>query len=144
MEENEGFCQQSAEPYILHENQEVRLKLRKEQLDLFKKKMKTGEINVHKEIVTKKRTIVVPVICEELVIENVMNAQEQNNSGQRQTIRIPLSEERIEVIKHPARLAAVSIYKQQYQMVEHVKSTLKKEKLKIEVNGSAKVKNTKS
>lgn len=143
MAEIVSFSQEAANPYFSQQNHVVKLKLRKEQLDLFKEKIKTGEVKIHKEVIIKEKTIVVPVNCEVLVIQRkVMNNQEPNNSGQTKTIRIPLSEERIEIVKHPTPLTAVSIYEQQYQKNEHVKRTLKTEKLKIDICGSAKVKDT--
>lgn len=136
--------QDAANPYFSHKNDVVKLKLRKEQLDIFKEKIKTGEVNIYKEVITKEKTIVVPVNYEELVIQRkIINNREPNSNGQTKTIRIPLSEERIEIVKHPTPLTDVSIYEQQYTINKHVNQTLKKEKLKIETLGTAKVKNAK-
>lgn len=145
MAENVSMSQESADTFIPHENHEVKLKLRKEELDVFKEKMTTGEVNIHKEVFTKEKTITVPVLYEELVIESKgISSKDQTANGQSKTIRIPLSEEHIEIVKHPTRLAEVSIYEQQFQEMEHVQCTLKKEKLKVETHGEVIVNNAMS
>lgn len=122
-------------------NHDAQLQLREEQLDISKKWVKTGEVTMHKEVVTEEKTIVVPVTREELVIEKKAldpeNPDETN--GHAETIRIPISEERIEIVKHPEALEDVAIYKRQFQENEHVEETLKKEKVHVEVIGNAKV-----
>ena len=78
-----------------HENIE-KLLLREEKLDISKNKVQTGDVNIYKDIIKEDKTITVPIVREELVIEN----QRANNKGF-ETIRIPINEEQIEVIKHP-------------------------------------------
>jgi uncharacterized protein (TIGR02271 family) len=127
--------------FFSERDQEGKFKLRKEQLDILKKWVKTGEVTVRKEIITEEKTIVVPVTREILVIEN--NATDIENpdfiSGQTETIRIPISEERIEVIKHPTVLEDIEIYKRKFQKIEHIEKTLKSEKVHVEIVGKAKV-----
>jgi uncharacterized protein (TIGR02271 family) len=106
-----------------------KMQLRQEELDIVKQWVATGDVEVHKEVITENRTIVVPVTREELVIKN----------GD-EVIRIPICEERVEVVKHPTVLEDVSIYRQQYEAMHHVEETLRKEELHMETRGNAQVK----
>ncbi len=123
------------------EKYDVQLQLREEELDIFKKWVQTGEVTIHKEVVTEEKTIVVPVTREELVIEkkNLDAEKTDEMSKDAETIRIPISEERIEIVKHPTVLEDVTIYKRQFQENEHVEETLKKERVHVETIGNAKI-----
>ncbi|KNY28038.1 YsnF/AvaK domain-containing protein [Pseudobacteroides cellulosolvens] len=115
-----------------------KLFLREEQLDISKEQVKTGEVIVHKEVVTEDKCITVPVTREEIVIEKRVLA-ENKKDWLTETIRIPVSEERIEVIKHPVLLEDVEIYQNIYQNTQHIKISLKKEKVKWTVKGNPKI-----
>ncbi|MFC3886019.1 YsnF/AvaK domain-containing protein [Bacillus songklensis] len=130
-----------SEHVISGADHDVKLQLRKEQLDISKKWVQTGAVTMHKEVVTEEKTIVVPVTHEELVIEKkVLDAENPDDKSEHaETIRIPISEERIEVVKHPTALEDVAIYKRQFQQTEHVEETLKKEKVRVETIGNAKI-----
>jgi uncharacterized protein (TIGR02271 family) len=104
----------------------VKLALRKEQIDISKKRVQTGKVKIHKEVVQDKKTITVPIKREEMVIE----------AGMDQEIRIPLKEEEVEISKHPVRLAEVSITKRQIEEMEQAKATLKEEQAHYEVKGN--------
>lgn len=114
---------------------EQKLKLREEQIDISKKWIQTGEVTVHKEVLTQEKNITVPVTHEELVIEKKVLDEPVHT----ETIRIPISEERIEITKHPVILEDVEIKKRQFQEIETVKQTLKKEKLHLETTGNPQV-----
>ncbi|RDZ09325.1 hypothetical protein C3744_24810 [Priestia megaterium] len=118
-----------------------KLQIHEEELDISKKWIKTGEVSIHKEVFTEEKTITVPVIHEELIIEKkVLDAENSDQKGgHTEIIRIPISEERIEVIKHPTVLENVEIYKRQFQETRSVTETLKKEKVHIETTGNPEV-----
>lgn len=110
------------------------LQLREEQLDITKRWVQTGDVTMHKEILTEEKNIVVPIAREELVIEKQVFAKGQPY-GHTETIRIPVSEERIKVIKQPVILEEISAYKRQFQEIESVEETVKKEKVHLDING---------
>lgn len=116
---------------------EAKIKLRKEELELYKHRVKTGEVKIHKEIVKEEKNIMVPIIREELVIEKKEKGEESedNDSVGIETIRIPIKEERIEVTKSPVMLEDVSIFKQQIQGTQHIDETVKREKLNVGEKG---------
>ncbi len=120
---------------------DMKMKLREERMEIYKNKIQTGEVSIHKEVVTEERNITVPVKREELVIENnvfdsQVNDKEEENT---ETIRIPIREERIDIHKQPVNLENVSFSKQQFEEVKHINETLKKEVPHISVSGDAKI-----
>lgn len=117
-------------------NNKARIILRKEELDLLKQRVKTGEVKIHKEILKEERNIAVPVTREELVIETrEIGKENAEHGGGNRIIRIPVREERIKVVKHPVKLEDVSIYKHQIEDLQHIEETLKSEKLHVKKTG---------
>ncbi|MDF2591002.1 MAG: hypothetical protein K0S75_468 [Clostridia bacterium] len=119
----------------------ARLQLREEQLEISKELVQTAEVTSHKEAITEEKTITVPVTREELVIEKRSFDNDASNTDGKSSeiMRIPLTEEQIEVVKNPVKLEEVSIYKNQYDEIEHIEETLKKEISHIETTGNVKV-----
>lgn len=109
----------------------TKIQLHEEKLDIAKKWVQTGEVNIHEEVLTDEKHITVPVNRKELVIEK------KGADGNTESIRIPISEERIEIVKHPIILEDVKVFKYQYQDTKPIEETLKKEKLHIETTGDA-------
>lgn len=130
-----------SEKVINDTDNEAKLQLHEEQLDIVKKWMQTKDVTIHKEVLTEEKTITVPVTREELVIEKKLLDEESPNKtdGNREVIRIPISEERIEVTKHSVVLQDIEIYKRQFQENKYIQETLKKEKLHLEITGNPKV-----
>ncbi|EKO1912256.1 YsnF/AvaK domain-containing protein [Clostridium botulinum] len=122
-------------------SRDMKMQLREEQMKISKNKIKTGEVSIHKEVLTEEKNITVPVKREELVIENtVCDPQFHDKSeGHTETIRIPIKEERIDIKKKPVDLEDVSVSKDQYEEVKHIAETLKKEVPHISINGDAKI-----
>ncbi|EJE7235860.1 hypothetical protein CBO05C_2518 [Clostridium botulinum B str. Osaka05] len=120
---------------------DMKMQLREEQMKISKNKIKTGEVSIHKEVLTEEKNITVPVKREELVIENtVCDPQFHDKSeGHTETIRIPIKEERIDIKKKPVDLEDVSVSKDQYEEIKHITETLKKEVPHISINGDAKI-----
>ena len=109
-----------------------RLVLKEEELDVRKVRVKTGEVVVRKEIVEEQRTIQVPVRREEVVIER------QGFDGSvspKETIRIPVKEERVDVVTYPVDLEEVSVYTKSVQEEEQVSALLRREVGKVELQG---------
>jgi uncharacterized protein (TIGR02271 family) len=113
------------------------LRLKEERLEISKKKVITSEVTVHKEVFTEEKMITVPIKREELVIvKKVLDDKNAALSGEdTETIRIPLTEERIDIVKHTIPLKDVKVYKQQFQEIEHIEAALKKEKINIDKSG---------
>ena len=125
----------SEQPRNDHYNDEVTLKLHKEELQISKKWIETTNVKVYKKSYTEEKQILVPVRREELIIEKkIVNSQGETNKNI-ETICIPIREDRIEVTLHPTLLEDVEIYKNQYEELKDVIETLKEEKIHIETIG---------
>ncbi|WP_253205595.1 YsnF/AvaK domain-containing protein [Clostridium estertheticum] len=112
--------------------------IKKEQLDIAKKWLQTGEVNIYREAFTEEKTFTVPVKREELVIKKkvLASADSEIKNMPTEIIRILLSEEHVEFTKHKVNLEEVSIYKQQIQDIKHIEETLKREDLKVKISDS--------
>jgi len=100
-------------------------------------KNKKAEVKIRKEILKEEKYIKVPVTREELVIEQRENVN--GFGGKNETIRIPISEECIEVTKYPVTLADISIYKHQIEDIQHIEETMKSETLRVKKTGNVNV-----
>lgn len=118
----------------MKKDSDVTLQIKEEQLDIAKKWMQTDEVKVYREVFKEEKLFTVPVERIELVIEN------KTKEAPDQIIRIPLSEERVEFSKHKVTLEDVSIYKEKIEDIKHIEETLKREKVKVKISGSLKVK----
>ncbi|APC39169.1 YsnF/AvaK domain-containing protein [Clostridium estertheticum] len=114
--------------------------IKKEELDIAKEWLQTGEVNIYRETFTEEKTFTVPVKREELVIKKkvLASADSEIKNMPTEIIRIPLSEEHVEFTNHKVNLEEVSIYKQQIQDIKHIEETLKREALKVKISDSLK------
>ncbi|WP_121610149.1 YsnF/AvaK domain-containing protein [Mesobacillus foraminis] len=120
-------------------NEEATLQLHKEELQISKKMMKTSDVKVYKRSYTEEKQILIPVRHEELVVEKRKLNEAEAEGELIETIRIPLSEERIEVTLHPTVLEDVEIYTQQFEEIIEIQETLKEEKARINTVGNIRV-----
>ena len=111
----------------------IDLRLKEEKLDITKKWLQTGEVTWHKEIINEEKNVVVPVSRQELVIEKkIIDPRNPNRFEDSEIIRIPISEERIEIIKHSVVLEEVEIYKREIEELNQINESVKKEILHIQ------------
>ncbi len=111
---------------------EVKIPLREEHLDILKKKVSTGDLKIHKEVITEEETVTVPVTMEEIVIE--AGKVDGMNTGNPKIIRIPLRKEKLNITKTVVALNDVSIFKSSIHETKHIDTTLKKETVQVEDN----------
>lgn len=120
------------------------MRLREEQLQMEKQRVQSGEVNIHKEVVTEQKSIDVPVSREEIVVERrpVTGGQPSNEPiGQSETYRMPVSEEQVNVTKTPIETGEVEIRKRTVQDTQHVSDTVRREEPRIESSGDATILN---
>ena len=121
------------------EHQEnVTLQLHKEELQVIKKWVETADVTIYKKTYTEEKQILVPVTREELIIEKKL-LNSEHGTDVIETTRIPLSEDRIEVILSPTTLNDVEIYKNQYDVNIQINENVKEEKVHINTIGDVKV-----
>jgi uncharacterized protein (TIGR02271 family) len=120
-----------------------KLQLKEEQLSATKQQVQTGEVGLHKEVVTEEKTIAVPVNREELVIERhpVSGTVPSDTpiTMQEETIRIPLREEQVQVTKEPVVREEINIGKRVVQETQQVRGTVQREEARIEQTGDVNV-----
>lgn len=104
---------------------EKEFNLKEEKIDIVKRWVKSGEVNITKESYTRNITIELPVQVEDLVVEKIID-------GNHETLRIPLSEEYYEHVKNTRVLNDIEIYKRCYNDIKHISVDIKKEELNIQ------------
>lgn len=115
---------------------EQRIQLRGEMLRTYKDRVQRGEVRLRKEVVTENQSVNVPVSREELVIERTAHSgQATGEIGQGEEIRVPLSEERVRVEKHPVVNEEVRVGKRQVQSNQQVSDRVRHEELRVEKQG---------
>ena len=117
-----------------------RLQLISEVLRVRKERVQTGEVRVRKEVRTEQKNIQVPVTREELVIDRVEGSgTPTGNIGTDKEIRVPLSEERVQVEKQPVVREEVRVGKRRVEETRNVGDQVRHEELQVENEGDAKV-----
>jgi len=118
------------------------MELREEQLRTTKETVKAGEVSIRKEIVSEVKTIEVPVSHEEIVIERraldgIAQPGEIDVSamGEKEVIRIPVTEEQVRVEKQVVAKEKIMVAKKVVEETEVVSDTVKREEARIESEG---------
>ncbi len=125
--------------YANETDEQRRLRLREEQLNVSKERVQTGEVGLRKEVVEEQRTVNVPVTHEEVVVERrpVTGGQVDNTPiGQDESIRVPVSEEQVEVTKTPVVTDEVSLGKRAVQENQQVTDTVRREEARLDQSGN--------
>lgn len=124
-------------------NQNESLRLHKEELDINKKSVQTGEVELSKEIIEEHKVVDVPVAREEVVIErrSVNNEASDSPIGDSETIRIPVSEEQVDVNKRTVVTGEVSAHKREVEETQQIDETLKREEARVNTKGDVNVVN---
>ena len=127
---SEGPVEDSAKEI---DTDEAKLQLRKEELDIAKSRVQRGEVELGKEIIEEHKSVDVPLAREEVVIERRSLNNESCDSpiSDEETIRIPVSEEKIDVNKRTVITGEVSAHKRSVEDTQHIDETLRREEAKI-------------
>ena len=117
---------------------DANIRLRKEELDIAKSRVQKGEVEFGKEIIEEHKSVDVPVTREEIVIERKSLNNEASDSPitAEETIRIPVSEEIVNVGKHTVVTGEVSAHKRDIEDTRHIDETLKREEARINKIGN--------
>ncbi|PLT32770.1 YsnF/AvaK domain-containing protein [Bacillus sp. V5-8f] len=122
-------------------NNERTLQLREEQLEVEKERVQAGEVVVNKEVTQEKRTLNVPVEHEEVYVERrKVDGAEQLDTGsigKDETIRIPVTEEKLNVQKKPVVTDEIVIGKETVTETQQVSDSVKKEDVHFNKRGNA-------
>lgn len=120
-----------------------KLRLHQEELDISKNRVKTGDVEISKEIIEEQKIIDVPVIHEEVVIERRAISNETSDAPitAEESIHIPVSEERVEVGRHTVVTGEISASKREVEGTQQIKETLKREEARVHTDGDPKIVN---
>jgi len=119
-------------------NEDAKLLLRKEELNIDKTRVQTGEVEFSKEIIEEQRTVDVPVIREEIVIERraLNNEHSDTPITDEETIRIPVSEDRVVVDKYTVVTGEILAHKNIVEDTKHIDETLRREEARVNKFGN--------
>jgi uncharacterized protein (TIGR02271 family) len=116
------------------------IQLREEQLRVHKEPVQKGEVRVRKEVVSEMQHLDVPVEREEVVIERrPARGRRATADIKAEEIRIPVKEEKVRVEKEAVVTEEVTVGKRKVKDTRHVADTVRKERLKVDEEGSVKV-----
>src|SRR6185437_5991097 len=118
-----------------------KIQLREEQLRVNKTRVSCGEVGIHKEVTTERKTVEVPVEKEEVVITRraTPGTARDNAPIKDQEIRIPVSEERVNVSKDTVVTGEVEVNKRKVTETQTVSEDLKKENVRVDKTGNVRV-----
>jgi uncharacterized protein (TIGR02271 family) len=106
-----------------------------EELSVHKHKVDAGDVNIRKEVHTEHKTIDVPVQREEVVIERrPASGESTGRMGGHQEIRIPVSEEQVDVQKRTVAKEDVVVGKRTVQGTQRIDENLRKEEIKVDAD----------
>jgi uncharacterized protein (TIGR02271 family) len=114
-----------------------RLQLREERLNVEKRQVPAGEVEVGKEVVEHPQRVDVPTVREELFIERREPSSETRAAatdaiGQGEPIRIPLMREQVVVTKRPVVTGEYVVGKRQVEETQGVSETTREERLTVD------------
>jgi len=125
------------------------IEVKEEQLHAEKRPVEKGAVTVRKEVHTETKTLEVPVQREEVVIERTPVQGRKTTKGitadnlrEGEEIRIPVREEQVNVSKDAVVTEEVKVGKRVVQDTERVSGQVRKEEIKVEQTGDAKVRST--
>lgn len=128
-------AQASASPDMGGDTQTIQV--HEEELQAQKTAHQAGEVSVSKNVVEETKTIEVPVMREEVRIErhaatDTTATGDHPDAFSGETIRVPVTEEQVEVRKVPRAVEEIEISKVQTQDTEVVSDTVRKEQVDID------------
>lgn len=114
---------------------ERRIQLLSEVLNVRKQRVSQGEVRLRKDVRTERQNVEVPLTREELVIERTPASGRtpvNREVGAGEEIRVPLSEEKVDVQKRPIVREDVRVGKRPIEETETVSEDIRSEELRVE------------
>lgn len=115
---------------------EQSVQLHEEVLSAHTNKVQTGEVTMHKEIITETKTIDVPVRREEVVIERHAVTGTAATGGEigatEEVLRVPVMEEQVVVQKNAVVTEEISLGKREVTETQHITDTVRREEAYVE------------
>jgi uncharacterized protein (TIGR02271 family) len=120
---------------------EQRLKLREEQLNVQKQSVEAGEARLRKDVVSEQQSIDVPVTHEEVYVERRPGSGQPSDApiGENETYRVPVREEQVTASKQTVETGEVAMGKRQFQDRQRDSETVQREEAHVECSGDVNV-----
>ena len=119
------------------------IQLREERMKVDKTAVEAGSVHLKKEVHTEHKSVQVPVEREEVVIERrTVNKPTTAGDIKAETIKVPVTEERVTVSKESVVTEEVGVGKRKVTDNQTVEADLKREELVVESDGKATVRET--
>ena len=119
-----------------------KVEIREEQLRPETERVKAGEVEVRKDVVTERTTVDVPLTREEVEVDYhpVDRAPADRPIGESETIRVPVHKEEVTgVAKETVVTGEIDVRKRQEREAEEVSGTVRREEPHIEKEGNLRV-----
>jgi uncharacterized protein (TIGR02271 family) len=113
-----------------------------EELSAEKRVAHAGEVRIHKDVVTERREISVPVTKEEVRVERIpagTEAQPGEATFREETISVPIREEEVEIRKRPVVREQVRVSKTSRQEERRASEDVRREEVDVEKEGDVHV-----
>ena len=114
---------------------EVRMPLAEEQLLVEKQAKQAGEVKIHKEVVTEKKQVAVPVQREEVVVERTPVSEARPAAADafvERDIAVPVMEEEVRVTKQPVVREEVRVRKEPVQEQRAASAEVRREEAHVD------------
>ncbi len=128
-------------------DEQRRLRLREERLNIDKQAVQTGQVGLHKEVISEQKNIDVPVTHEEVYVERRAVTDQVDDAtpiGEGETINIPVSAEQVNVSKDTVTTGEVGIGKRVVEGTQRVSDTVRREEARIDQTGNVPIQDTTS
>jgi uncharacterized protein (TIGR02271 family) len=118
--------------------EEVAIPVHKEELDVVKRDVQSGEVRIHKDVVEEEKVVVVPVRRERVRVERrdvKPDRPAMNASFQEETIVVPVHSEQVDVSKRAVVDEEVIIRKDVVEEERRVAETVRREDVDVKNTG---------
>jgi uncharacterized protein (TIGR02271 family) len=118
----------------------VRVPVHEEELRAEKRATKAGEVAIDKNVTEEQRDLDVPVTRDEVNVRRV--SVDRDATGDEQaftegdTIRVPVTEEQVEVTKRPRVVEEIEVSKRPVTETKHVSDTVRREQVDVRGEGN--------
>lgn len=114
------------------------IKINTEKIEISKKSPDREIVNIYTESYTKNKSFTIPILHQDIVIEEKNLNYKGLKSNAVKITRIPYYEEKIDLLKHKEKIENISILEGKIMNIEDVEIKLKKEEEKMSVSSSLK------
>ena len=115
--------------------------IREEQLQADKERVQSGEVRLHKDVIEEQRNIDVPVTHEEVYVQRRAVDPRTSDApvGQDEAIRVPVSEEQVNVSKNTVTTGEVEVGKRAVTENQRVNDTVRREEVHVDQDGNPRI-----